>query len=238
MKTMYLNLLVLVAIFSFTFCAVQEEKKEEITYTYICPMKCEGSGSNKAGICPVCKMDLVKYSEVEKAEKRQKTHSENQTSGKSIYSLTSLWTNQDGKEIQLKDFKGKKQIVAMIFTTCEYACPRMIADMKAIEAKVLEQNRADINFLLISIDPEKDTPRSLKTYAQQMDLDLNRWSLLHGKEGNIKEVASMLAFRYNKFYNGSFSHSNLMTALNSEGEIIFQQEGLELPPEKMLKAIN
>jgi protein SCO1/2 len=218
---------------SFTSC---DKQKEETAY--ICPMKCEESESQKAGTCPVCKMDLVLYSEVRKMEKKQEGNSEEKPSEKSLYSLTSYWKNQDGKDIQLKYFQGKTQIVAMIFTTCEYACPRMITDMKAVEEKVLEEKREDINFLLISIDPDTDKPSRLKTYAEQMDLDLNKWSLLHGKEGNIKEVASMLGFKYNKFYNGSFSHSNLMTALNSEGEIIFQQEGLELAPENMLKAIK
>lgn len=30
------------------------------TSDYICPMHCKGSGGVKQGICPVCKMDLVK----------------------------------------------------------------------------------------------------------------------------------------------------------------------------------
>ncbi|WP_416865684.1 MAG: heavy metal-binding domain-containing protein [Imperialibacter sp.] len=31
--------------------------------SYICPMKCEGSASDKPGKCPVCKMDLVAVEE-------------------------------------------------------------------------------------------------------------------------------------------------------------------------------
>jgi hypothetical protein len=31
--------------------------------SYICPMKCEGSASDKRGKCPVCKMDLVAVEE-------------------------------------------------------------------------------------------------------------------------------------------------------------------------------
>ena len=31
----------------------------EYTSAYICPMHCKGSGSDTAGICPVCKMDYV-----------------------------------------------------------------------------------------------------------------------------------------------------------------------------------
>ncbi len=33
---------------------------KEYTSEYICPMHCKGSGSDKEGTCPVCKMDYVK----------------------------------------------------------------------------------------------------------------------------------------------------------------------------------
>lgn len=36
---------------------------KEYTSAYICPMHCEGSGSDSTGICPVCKMDYVKNEE-------------------------------------------------------------------------------------------------------------------------------------------------------------------------------
>ncbi|MFT4522228.1 MAG: hypothetical protein ACI8ZN_001168 [Bacteroidia bacterium] len=36
-----------------------EEKGKEYTSTYVCPMHCEGSGSDSAGTCPVCGMDYV-----------------------------------------------------------------------------------------------------------------------------------------------------------------------------------
>ena len=39
--------------------ANQELQGKEYTSKYICPMHCEGSGSNETGICPVCKMDYV-----------------------------------------------------------------------------------------------------------------------------------------------------------------------------------
>lgn len=36
------------------------------TSAYVCPMHCEGSGSNSAGICPTCEMDYVKNNQEEK----------------------------------------------------------------------------------------------------------------------------------------------------------------------------
>lgn len=45
-----------------TYTAKQEENKQGTEYTsaYVCPMHCEGSGSDTAGSCPVCNMDYVK----------------------------------------------------------------------------------------------------------------------------------------------------------------------------------
>ena len=37
-----------------------EQQGKEYTSAYICPMHCEGSGSDKAGKCPVCGMDYEK----------------------------------------------------------------------------------------------------------------------------------------------------------------------------------
>lgn len=36
-----------------------EQQGKEYTSAYICPMHCEGSGSDTAGKCPVCGMDYV-----------------------------------------------------------------------------------------------------------------------------------------------------------------------------------
>ena len=40
-------------------CTNTEQQGKEYTSAYICPMHCEGSGSDAAGECPVCGMDYV-----------------------------------------------------------------------------------------------------------------------------------------------------------------------------------
>ncbi len=39
--------------------SMPEEQGKEYTSAYICPMHCEGSGSDEPGTCPVCGMDYV-----------------------------------------------------------------------------------------------------------------------------------------------------------------------------------
>lgn len=47
---------------------------KEYTSTYICPMHCEGSGSEEAGVCPVCGMDYVMNKSLEEAEEGHEGH--------------------------------------------------------------------------------------------------------------------------------------------------------------------
>ena len=79
-------------------------------------------------------------------------------SDKSIFNLTTRWNTQDSTSVQLKDLKGKVLVIVMIYTSCKVACPRLVADMKNIEAQMPVDRINGINFVLVSIDPETDTP--------------------------------------------------------------------------------
>ncbi len=46
-----------------THTEAQHGEGKEYTSAYVCPMHCEGSGSEEAGKCPVCGMDYVAQAE-------------------------------------------------------------------------------------------------------------------------------------------------------------------------------
>jgi len=145
----------------------------------------------------------------------------------SLYQLESEWTDQDGKSFSLKDLEGKKIVLTMFFASCTYACPILVNDMKKIETVLKKEDKLSFyEFVLISIDPERDTSEKLKDFANKQNLDLKRWKLLSGKSDDIMELAAVTGFKYKKDKNGDYSHSNLITFLNEEGEIIHQQVGL------------
>ena len=145
---------------------------------------------------------------------------------KSLYQLESKWTSDVGKEIQLGVLRGRPQIVAMFFTTCEYACPIIVDNMKSIEQALPEALRDKVDFLLVSFDVERDTVEALKAYREKTKLATARWTLLRGKEDDVRELAALLGINYQRDAKGQFSHSNVISVLNAEGELAFQQAGL------------
>ena len=156
----------------------------------------------------------------------------------SIYNLPSKWTNQNGQNLEMKDLKGKVLVMVMIYTSCKAACPRIVADMRNIESRLSEKIKPDVKFLLVSIDPEVDTPARLKEFAIANKMDGGQWEFLRSTEENTREFAAVLAVNYKKIAPLDFSHSNIISVFNAEGELTFQQEGLGVNSEATIKKIT
>jgi protein SCO1/2 len=156
----------------------------------------------------------------------------------SIYNLPSKWTTQDGKDIELKSLRGNVLVMIMIYTSCKAACPRLVADMRDIESKLDKHTKENVKLILVSIDPKTDTPKRLKSFAIENQMNQNPWVFLRSSEENTREFAAALAVNYKQISPIDFSHSNIISVFNPEGELIFQQEGLGVNNEKTIETIN
>jgi protein SCO1/2 len=159
---------------------------------------------------------------------------------KSLYLLDSTWTSDAGRKVKLGVLRGKPQVVVMFFASCQFTCPITVSDVQRIEAALPENLRTNTGFLLVSFDSVRDTPAALKAYRTTRELSSQNWTLLRGEPDDVRELAALLGVIYREDANGSFAHSNVITVLNAEGEIVYQQPGLNLPPDEIaakLKAI-
>ncbi|MGR7811879.1 SCO family protein [Lacinutrix undariae] len=215
----YLKLVLSVFIITITIISCNS-KAPKNTDTYQCPMQCEGDKIySEITTCPICKMDmkLIKDTSIKNNDK---------ISQASIFNLTSKWHTEEGNEIQLKSLRGKTLVVVMIYTSCKAACPRLVADMRNIEAQIPIESLEKLNFVLITIDPKTDTPERLKAFALENYMDDEQWTFLQGTESSVREFANVLAMKYKQISPIDFSHSNIISVFNPEGELVHQQEGL------------
>lgn len=156
----------------------------------------------------------------------------------SVYNLPSTWTNQDNEDIQLKDLQGDVLVMVMIYTSCKAACPRLVADMRNIEEKLPDGVKDEVKMIFVSIDPETDTPERLKAFAKENFMDEDPWIFLRSSEENTREFAAVLAVNYKQITPMDFSHSNIISVFNRQGELVFQQEGLGVNSDNTIKSIK
>lgn len=165
---------------------------------------------------------------------RAETISKNQ----SIYQSTVALENQNGEKMTLSNLKGTPVVAAMLYTSCPSSCPMTIADLKAIEKGLSDEDRSRVRFVAFSFDSDHDTPKNLKAYTEKHHLNSKQWTFFHLSSKGVREIAALLGVRYQKTDSGDFDHSNIISILDSDGVITYQQVGVRQNPETSVKTLK
>ncbi len=126
--------------------------------------------------------------------------------------------DHSGKARRLADFRGKVVVVFFGFTHCPDACPTTLAELAAAKRK-LAADGARVQVLLVTVDPERDTPENLSKYVTAFDADFLG---LTGSAQQIATVAREFKVIYQKV-EGKLPGG--YTVDHSAGTFIFDTQG-------------
>lgn len=144
----------------------------------------------------------------------------------SLYQLDAVYTTDGGGKFTLAQLRGRPVLLAMFFASCNFACPLLVADLTRLQGSLPAAIRDEVAIVLVSFDVARDTPEVLRKYRDDRLLGA-QWTLLHGDDDAVAELAALLGVKYKQEADGQFAHSNLITVLNPEGEIVHQRAGLQ-----------
>lgn len=139
--------------------------------------------------------------------------------GDSVYQLDIPLTNQDARASKLADLRGSPVLIAMFYTSCKYVCPLIVDSMRNVDKGLTPEERSHLRVVLVSFDPDHDTPQTLKAVAQERHLDLPRWTLDRTDAESVRKLAAVLGVQYRAIENGDFNHSTVISLLDREGRI-------------------
>lgn len=145
--------------------------------------------------------------------------------GDSIYHVADDWKNQFAQTVKLKSLEGQYVVMAMVYTSCQHTCPIITEKLKRIQSGLSKNKKQKVHFVLVSFDPERDTPAVLKKHYDKHELS-PKWSLLTGTLSGVRKLAAILGVNFKKESNGDFSHSNIISLLSPKGVILKQVKSL------------
>jgi len=110
--------------------------------------------------------------------------------------------NQDGKKVRFKSLMESDQpvVVDFIYATCTTICPVLSVGYVNLQSRLKDSPRKP-RLISITIDPENDTPRTMKEYLKRYNAKPG-WDFLTGSRGDIDKV--MRAF--NAYIPDKMSH--------------------------------
>ena len=109
-------------------------------------------------------------------------------------------TNQLGQQVSLSemitpDSVGKIIVADFFFTHCPTICPTLTSNMKRLASSITNSQKVGnkapdfIRFLSFSIDPERDSVKRLKAWADRFQVNPDLWWLLTGDKKTIYDLS-------------------------------------------------
>jgi protein SCO1/2 len=140
-----------------------------------------------------------------------------------------VFFNQDSVKVEFpKLIKDKITIFAMVYTHCPDICPLTTHNMDLVEQRLPDDLKDKVKFVIISFDPNRDTPSVLKKFAELRDLNFNNWILLSGNKQNtnevmlkfdIKAIAADITYDSNGELSYSMIHTDRIALIDQNGKI-------------------
>ena len=128
--------------------------------------------------------------------------------------------DQDGKPVTEAVLKGKWTAIYFGFTYCPDICPTSLQALKEGLDKLGAKGKS-VQTILISVDPERDTPAVLKTYLDNPSFPVG----IRGLTGTPEQVAAA-AKAYRLYYakqgegpDYQVQHQSIIYLMNPEGEL-------------------
>ena len=128
--------------------------------------------------------------------------------------------DQDGQPFDTRSLQGRWHILFFGFTACPDICPTTLSDMRRLFGQLPSDTRGRLQLVLITADPERDTPQQLKTY---LDYYRAGFSGLTGKMEQLQQLSRALGLPFvpaNETQGDySVSHSGNLALVGPDGTL-------------------
>lgn len=154
--------------------------------------------------------------------------------------------DQDSLSVDFpRDFQSKILVVGFIYTNCPDICPIITANMNNVNNEL--GNSPGVHFVEITFDPERDTPSTLKQYAQNFRLDEEKFTLLTGEPSVVDSLLVRLDVDAEVSYTKTtdegkelyfMNHTNRILIMDRQGRVRMEYPGSVVPPENIIEDIQ
>lgn len=124
-------------------------------------------------------------------------------------------TDSEGRTFDGNALLGKVWIADVIYTNCPAECPRMTSQMHKLEQQV--KGNDEIRLVSVSVDPQRDTPPVLNSFAHRFGGPSKQWIFLTGSPESVHLIA------YQTFHVGDvlgkIEHSTKFVLVDKRGHL-------------------
>ena len=95
-------------------------------------------------------------------------------------------TNQAGQIVSLESLQGRVVVLTFLYTYCPDVCPIITSQLRDVQDQ-LPDDGSGVEFVAISVDPERDTVESAQDYLKRWKID-EEWQYLVGDRATLEPI--------------------------------------------------
>lgn len=153
----------------------------------------------------------------------QQSHKTLTSSMPSAYEGLSFTLESNKGKVSLTDFAGKWVLLYVGYTFCPDVCPTNLGSLSQAYQLLTEEEKAKIQIVLVSVDPDRDTPARLAEYSKYFEMNMLG---LTGTTEELDKLAKSVgaAYKINKHEGKHYSvdHSAYTYVISPQGKLIEQ----------------
>jgi protein SCO1 len=130
--------------------------------------------------------------------------------------------------VTLAGLRGKTLLIDFIYTHCPGPCPILTGRHAQLQRELAPATRERVHFVSITVDPERDSPEALASYARARGADLAGWSFLTGEPERVRDVLKRYGvFAQQSANPGEVDHVVVTLLVDAEGRVVKRLFGVE-----------
>jgi len=126
----------------------------------------------------------------------------------------------DGTRTSFAATGGRVRIATMFYSHCPGVCPLTIEALRNIDRQLTAAQRSKLSFVLLSLDPARDSPQTLRSLAMQRGLTSPQWILGRTSEDDARSFATAAHIHYRALSDGSIDHSSALVLVDERGRVL------------------
>lgn len=135
-------------------------------------------------------------------------------------------TDQNGTAFGSQELSSRVWVADFIFASCAGTCPQLTVAMRRLQRKL----SPEIRFVSVSVDPKRDRPQNLLSYAGHYGADFSNWSFLTGEPREIERLIQQgfrLSLGEGQSPEEPITHSSRFVLVDGKGRIRGTYDGTD-----------
>jgi protein SCO1 len=132
-------------------------------------------------------------------------------------------TNHLGEPFGLADLEGEVAVLTAVYARCAQTCPMILEQAKGVMSALAPEEQARVRMVVITLEPERDTPEALGRMARAQNVSAPGWQLLGGDPVAVNRLLDELGIERRKNEKtGDIDHANIFALVDRSGRVAYR----------------